>query len=427
MMQPRTIDFTLIRILLGIALCMTALASALAQQETVLHTFALTVTDGNGPLDGLVSDAAGNLYGTTYDGGAPDLGTVFEFVRGSGGTWTEKLIHIFTLNGRDGYEPRAALIFDKAGNLYGTTSFGGHYGDGTVFELSPNANGTWTETILHHFSGKDGLLPEARLVFDKAGNLYGTTSEGGSSISSAPCSPQGCGTVFELKHRPDGSWAEKVLHNFDDNGVDGFTPVASIAFDSAGNLYATAEEGGAYNFGILFELTPKPHGEWTETILHNFNQDGTDGIHPGSGLLFDASGNLYGTTSGGGPGRGTAFEFSPGSNGTWTETILHDFGIGTDGSIPWGNLTFDTAGNIYGATPNGGTWDSGTVFQLSPSTSGWTETILHMFGNYPDGVGPNGSMVRDSAGNLYGTTQSGGNGQTCIDPNSCGTVFEITP
>ena len=427
MKQPRTSDFRLARIFLRIAVCLTALASAVAQQETVLHTFGLSSTDGDVPLAGLVSDASGNLYGTTDTGGAPDVGTVFELVRSNGGTWNEKLIHVFNSNGRDGNAPQATLIFDKAGNLYGTTGSGGLYGHGTVFELSPDTNGTWTEKTLHNFSGKDGVLPRASLIFDKAGNLYGTTDQGGSTISSSLCSPQGCGTVFELKHRADGSWAEKVLHNFDFNGIDGFAPVASVAFDSAGNLYGTAEEGGAYNFGILFELTPKPHGEWTETILHNFNQDGTDGIFPGSGLFFDASGNLYGTTSGGGPGGGgTAFEFSPGSNGTWTETFLHDFGFGTDGSVPWGNLTLDANGNVYGVGQGGGAYSSGTAFQLSPSSSGWTETILHSFGNGLDGQFPNGSMVRDSAGNLYGTTQSGGAGQSCVSEN-CGTVFEITP
>lgn len=425
------INFKLARLSLLVAFCLMALSAALAQQETVLYNFGNGTTDGNDPLAGLVADASGNLYGTANAGGAPGVGTVFELVRGSGGIWNEKNIYVFNFNGRDGYSPWGSLIFDKAGNLYGTTGFGGLYDDGTIFELSPKSNGAWTETILHNFNGTDGQFPSASLVFDKAGNLYGTTQHGGSTTASGACSQgaslKGCGTVFELRHRPNGTWAEKVLHSFDFNGTDGFTPVASVAFDDAGDLYGTAEFGGAYNFGILFKLTPKSQGSWAETILHSFNQDGTDGIYPASGLLFDGSSNLYGTTGKGGSGLwGTVFEFSPASQGSWTETILHGFTSGADGSVP-GDLTFDAAGNLYGATGAGGTYSGGIAYELSPSSSEWTETILHSFGNGIDGFYPNGSLWRDSTGNLYGTTQEGGTNQNCIFNTSCGTAFEITP
>ncbi len=259
-------------------------------------------------------------------------------------TWAatqEKILHTFNNNGTDGAVPLAGLIFDAAGNLYGTTSRGGTgscfysgSGCGTVFKLSPNGGGGWTEQVLHYFSnnGTDGFQPLAGLIIDAAGNLYGTTATGGTHPG---------GTVFELTPAQGGNWTEKVLYNFcsQTNCTDGAGPLAGLIFDAAGNLYGTTSAGGTYqDFGTVFELMPTKGGGWTEQVLHSF-APGTDGANPSAGLIFDAAGNLYGTTSYGGTytcdgtSCGTVFEVSPKAGGGWTEQVLYNFGNGTDGSI----------------------------------------------------------------------------------------------
>src|ERR1019366_934096 len=210
--------------------------------------------------------------------------------------------------------------------------------------------------VLYSFihNGTDGGFPQAGLIFDAAGNLYGTTSEGGTSSS---CSG-GCGTVFELTPTAGGGWTEKVLHNFNSNGTDGANPYAGLIFDAAGNLYGTTTVGGTYYYGTVFELTPTAGGGWTEKVLHSFNYNGTDGNNPQASLTIDAAGNLYGTTSGGGTYgnyKGTVFELTPAAGGDWTETVLHNF-VGPDGAAPLAGLIFDAAGNLYGTTSGGGTY-----------------------------------------------------------------------
>ena len=272
-------------------------------------------------------------------------------------TWAatnEKVLHSFNGNGADGYQPEASLIFDAVGNLYGTTYWGGTYGFGTVFELTPSGGGGWTETVLHSFqpNGTDGNYPIAGLIFDAAGNLYGTTSAGGT---------YGFGTVFELTPEEGGGWTETVLLNF--NGTDGSYPHAGLAFDAAGNLYGTTGYDGTYHYGTVFELTPTAGGGWTETVLHSFG-NGTDGASPFAGLIFDAAGNLYGTTSAGGTyGTGTVFELTGGR-----EQVLYSFKsrYGADGATPYAGLIFDAAGNLYGTTYWGGNYGDGTVFELTP-------------------------------------------------------------
>ncbi len=230
--------------------------------------------------------------------------------------WKEKVLHSFCSqpNCADGDYPTAGLIFDAAGNLYGTTYAGGAYGaygPGTVFELTPAAGGGWTEKVLHSFDNDctDGASPYASLIFDAAGNLYGTTSR--RRLLPACDAGEGCGTVFELTPTAGGGWTEKVLHSFG-NGTDGANPDCDLIFDAAGNLYGTTIYGGTYSYGTVFELTPAGGGNWTEKVLHNFNRNGTDGICPYAGLIFDAAGNLYGTTSLGGTfGVGTVFELTP--------------------------------------------------------------------------------------------------------------------
>src|ERR1019366_9536867 len=213
-------------------------------------------------------------------------------------TWAqthEQVLHSFG-NGTDGANPQAGLIVDAAGNLYGTTVGGGTYGYGTVFELTPNGSGGWTEKVLYSFCSQaycpDGSEPYAGLIFDAVGNLYGTTLDGGTNWFG--------GTVFELTPAGGGSWTETVLHSFNKNGTDGANPYAGLIFDAVGNLYGTTEEGGTYGYGTVFELTPAAGGVWTEKVLHNFNNNGTDGGTPYAGLIFDAARNLYGTTAGGG-------------------------------------------------------------------------------------------------------------------------------
>jgi uncharacterized repeat protein (TIGR03803 family) len=409
-----------------IATLMTATRAA-AQTEKVLYAFGNNTADGF-TLDGsLVSDSAGRLYGTTSSGGVFGVGMVFELRHTISGGWTERVLYNFKFNGRDGYAPEANLIFDAAGNLYGTTASGGVHGDGTVFELTPKAGGGWTETVLFNFNGTNGQFPRSGLIFDAAGNLYGTTSHGGSSYSSGACSVgitlKGCGAVFELRPKA-GRWVERVLHSFNFDGTDGYNPTASLVFDTHGNLYGTTQGGGANNWGTVFELS-HAGGSWTETLLHSFNNNGTDGADPSGPLTFDASGNLYGTTASGGVGNGfgTVFELTRASGGSWTETLLYSFqNNGADGIIPLSGLIFDASGNLYGTTGDGGALGFGTAFKLTPATGGgWTETLLHSFGSSNDGQYPQASLIFDAAGNLYSTTNAGGG--RC----SCGTVFEITP
>jgi uncharacterized repeat protein (TIGR03803 family) len=335
--------------------------------ETLLHSF--NNNDGNNPAGTLIFDAAGNLFGTTAQGGAHGGGVVFELSPSAGGVWTESVLHAFG-NGHDGFHPLAGLTSDGAGNLYGTTMAGGEYAFGTVFELSPSAGGSWTEKVLHSFgNGSDGQAPISGVILDAAGNLYGTTN-GGSGTTLY-------GTVFELAPATGGPWPEKILHAFKNNGKDGMEPVGSLIFDAAGNLYGTTEIGGSCEScfeaaGTVFMLTPKADGGWREEILHNFNPNGVDGQTPNAGLIFDSAGNLYSTTSAGGahgtPGYGgIVFELKPAAGGGYTERILHSFGAGTDGSVPgWSSLIFDASGNLYGTTEVGGSNDAGTVYEITP-------------------------------------------------------------
>ena len=248
--------------------------STWAANETVLYTFNPRYTDGAFPYSSLIMDGAGNLYGTTYQGGTNFYGTVFELTPNAGGGWTEKVLYNF--NGTDGAYPYAGLVMDAAGNLYGRTLFGGTYTAGTVFELTPHADGTWTEKVLHHFNGSDGSHPYGSLIFDTHGNLYGTTNHGGKRNS---------GTVFELTPQADGSWTETVLHSFGKD-KDGVSPEASLIFDTDGNLYGTTRYGGTYDScdsgcGTVFELTPQADGSWTEKVLHNFHHGMGAGLFPG--------------------------------------------------------------------------------------------------------------------------------------------------
>ncbi len=339
--------------------------------------------NGGSPWAGLIADAAGNLYGTTFLGGAAGDGTVFEVAAG-----THALTTLATFNGNNGSDPEAGLIADAAGNLYGTTEGGGTAGDGTVFEV---AAGTHALSTLATFDGTNGSVPRAGLIADTAGNLYGTTWEG---------YPAGAGTVFEVAA---GTHALTTLVAFNDIGA---YPDAGLIADASGNLYGTTSEGGTADRGTVFEVAAGTHDL---TALATFN--GNNGQFPEAGLLADAAGNLYGTTEWGGTaGDGTVFEVAA---GTHALTTLATFN-GNNGAYPWAGLIADAAGNLYGATSEGGTADDGTVFEVAAGTHALS-TLATFNGNngeYPDG------LIADAAGNLYGTTLEGG---TAGD----GTVFEL--
>jgi uncharacterized repeat protein (TIGR03803 family) len=415
----------LIFMLLGVAAGVPTDASA--QTLTTLYSFAGRPSDGALPEASLIADAAGNLYGTTFGGGSGNgYGTIFKLTP----TGTESVLHTFT--GGDGAWPGAALIADAAGNLYGTTT-GGGLNFGTVFKLTLNADGTYTHGVLHTFTGypSDGAVPRG-LIADAAGNLYGMTTAGGGSA----CFDYGCGTVFKLTPNLDGTYSESVLYNFTGSS-DGLYPFGDLIADAAGNLYGTTAYGGGsgcdgYGCGTVFELTPNLDGTYSETVLHNFT-GGRDGAKPVAvRLLADAAGNFYGTTSEGGgshacaTGCGTVFKLTPNLDGTYSESVLHSFDGGSEGQTPYAGLIADAAGNLYGTTYAGGVILSdcrgwcGTVFTLTPTG---TLRVLHSF-TFSDGANPVAGLIADAAGNLYGTTAAGG-GSACPD-FGCGTVFKQT-
>jgi uncharacterized repeat protein (TIGR03803 family) len=333
--------------------------------------------------------------------------------------------------GWQGGSPLGALVFDQAGNLYGTASAYGFRGNcinpvgcGIVFKVSPGADG-WTETVLHTFSGGwDGGDPSSNLIVDKAGNLYGTTAAGGNSTL---CHRLGCGVVFELSPASSGAWKETVLHAFS-GGRDGMQPTAGLTFDNAGNLYGTTESGGSLSAcfgngcGTVFELSPKASGPWKEIVLRSF-LGVYDGANPLAGLVFDTAGNLYGTTSQGGSGyTGTVFRLAPLSGGAWQETVLYRFlGPPQDGFDPRSTMVFDTAGNLYGTTVYGGSAGIGAVFELSPGANGaWKETLIaSLTDSSTQGAFPVAGVAFDAGGNLWGTASSGGF-------NNSGGVFELS-
>jgi uncharacterized repeat protein (TIGR03803 family) len=381
--------------------------SALAVTYKTLHRFTGGV-DGNYPVAALIIDADGNLYGTTAYGGN-SFGTVFTLTRNADGSWVEHVLYTFD-GGAGGAYPYGGLVLDAAGNLYGTTDNGGDYRLGIAFKLTRNADGSWAEQVLHSF-GSDiidaGLASD--LIFDETGNLYGTTLGDGTY-----------GTVFQLVPNADGTWTENTLHIFMPHDPSEAPPYVGLVRDAAGNLYGTTSPSGRYEFGSVFKLTPNPDGTWTLSVLHRFS-GGKDGGMPSNSadLMLDATGIVYGTTQGGGYGCGVVFKLTPNLDGTWTHHVLHFFACGKDGRAPKGVIS-DAAGNLYGTTQVGGAYGYGMVFKLYRTGSGgWAEKVLWNFRKKP-GAYPWARLVLDREGNLYGTT--GGDVS-----NTFGTVFEITP
>jgi uncharacterized repeat protein (TIGR03803 family) len=371
----------------------------------VLHSF--SGNDGATPTGHLAIDAHGNVFGTTSNGGVGSgcgssaCGVVYELSPSGNGT-TETILWTFT-NGADGGGPQGGVILDGAGNLYGTTLYGGSGdGCGTVFQLTPNLNGGWTKNVLHNFNslaGNDGCFPYSGLTFDAAGNLYGTTASGGTDLT---------GAIFELSPNLDGSWDYSVIYNFQEGGSgDGSNPHGTLVFDSAGNMYGTTLNGGPSNAGAVFQLVPS-NGGWTESVIYVF--DGPHGAGPYSGVILDVKGDLFGMTSAGGAdGLGLVYELTP-SGGGWIYTLIHTFN-GPSGAFPGpGSLLMDASGNLYGETLYGG-HQFGVVFELVPQQGGgWTDIVLHAFLNKADGSNPSGGISMDAAGNLYGTCEHGGAG-----------------
>ncbi len=335
---------------------------------------------------------------------------------------TFQVIHNFTA-GADGGAPFAGVTIDASGNLYGATSEGGK-GGGGIFKMTHKSSWIFTPLYVFGSSGNDGGVPYSGVIRDTSGVLYGTTFEGGSF---------GVGTIFKLQPSPTrpvsvlAPWKESILYSFQYGGSDGFYPEGSLVFDRAGNLYGTTNAGGANNHGVVFELTPS-NGGWTENILYNFMAGG-DGSGPRAGVVFDSAGNLYGTTElGGAYSCGTVYELTPAGSG-WTESVLYSFMGNGDGCRPWAGVILDQAGNLYGATPMTDTdpKSNGVVFELSPSAGQLNYSLLYTFTSgyirecsEEYGTGPTGSLTMDSSGALYGTTQ--GNGFY-----EAGNVFKLTP
>jgi uncharacterized repeat protein (TIGR03803 family) len=398
--------------------------------EKVIYSFT-GGADGGNPLSDLVFDTAGNLYGTTSAGGSSTLcgwgcGTAFELKRTQTG-WEERVLHSFGNNQNDGQLPEAGMIFDSSGNLYGTTREGdGTSRYGTVFKLAPNGKGGWTESIIYSFP--DVALPVSDLIFDAQGNLYGTTPYNGSAGG------DGYGTVFELIRHPDGSWTESTLYQFAGPPGDGANPSSGVVFDSAGNLYGLTLAGGSNHCeypgcGIAYKLTPDGKGNWKETVLFNFARGSGFAVIPSAGLLVDPDGDrLVGTTVQGGDGVGTVFVLNQPKHGEWRQDVVHRFYDNLDGSTPVGQLTKDSHGNLFGATLLGGPGRNGMIFEMGIQAKGpWKETILYDFAGGTDGANPYAGMVLDNQGHLYGTTYRGGAGTLCEGTGNCGTVYEITP
>jgi hypothetical protein len=439
-----------------------AVSSICAGQETVIHTFkGGSSGDGSFPTGGMVFDANGNLFGTTSTGGVGEFsdGTVFKMSPDSSGGFRFQTIHQFSQATGDGGNPGSSVVFDAAGNLYGTTPDGGS-GCGIVYELSPpaTAGGAWSETILHKFdgTGKDGCNPSGRLIFDQAGDLFGGTYVGGGGVSNLLFCSNGCGTTYKL-HLADGKWTESVLHRFTGKGTDGENPSGSLAFDAAGNLWGATAFGGAGDSsicgdpnggvgqcGAVFELTPNSDGTWTESTLYSF-RDASTGWNPFSGVIADQGGNLVGTTENGGSAlKGTVFQITPKGIGKVEERLIHEFVGEADGSFPQSGLTLGAAGTLYGTAYTGGgtafvcKHDSGggcgIVYKLTPNSDGgaWTETILYSFLGGSDGAIPSDDrLALDTSGDVFGLASSGGDFDVSKTgcpgnlPGECGVAFEV--
>jgi uncharacterized repeat protein (TIGR03803 family) len=446
---------------LVVSLSLTLVAFA-QSNEQILYSLQ-GGTDGSIPEGRIVFDSDGNLYGATNEGGASQCGMVYQLSPPLifGSPWTETAIYSFRCkaNGDAAY-PLGGLAIDDAGNLYGTTAYGGAgncllsgalMGCGTIFELSPppKQGGEWTESIIYSFptDAKEGYVPWGDLVFDSKGNLYGATQFGGGHGTYCNGYYVYCGAVYELSppSQQGDPWTERVLHGF--SGVtpaevmgDGANPNGDLILDSAGNVYGTTFFGGftvglckkpkgSLGCGTVFELSPPgaPGGDWTEAILHRF--DCKDGDNPAASVTADEEGNLYGTTYGGPGPYGMAFRLNKPTNSqqVWTETALYLFGANNNGWNPGAGLTFDSIGRLYGTAI--GTYPPyhGEIYRLAETNpnGSFDIDVFYDFAGSTNGGNPYGPLIFDQAGNIYGITQAGGTGTACL--GGCGTIYEISP
>jgi len=356
--------------------------------ETIIYSFTGS-DDGGHPFAGVVLDESGNLYGTAYDGGPSNMGVVYKIT----GPGQQVVLYGFTRSPGWG-PPRAGVILDSEGNLYGTTA-GKDAGEGSVYRLDP----TGQATALHIFNGSDGGDPFAGVILDEAGNVYGTTYSGGAAEK---------GVVYML----DATGVETPLYEFG-GGAGGAIPAAGVSLDAAGNLYGTTTAGGTRGFGVVYKMDAAGH----ETVLHSF-AGGADGMQPFAGVILDAIGNLYGTTAYGGPANaGVVYKL----DATGQETVLYSFTGGTDGANPMEGLTLDASGGLYGTTYYGGEANVGVVYKVDPAGS---ETVLYSFTGGMDGANPSSPVVLDAEGNVYGTTLYGGITNSAF-PNGCGVLYEV--
>ncbi|MGB8005534.1 MAG: choice-of-anchor tandem repeat GloVer-containing protein [Terriglobales bacterium] len=431
-MKPHRTRFSYFAVLAIVLVCLAASTPAYASgREKVLYQFYGPQEQVQLPQGGLTADRAGNYYGAVSQRKGNPYGEIFVLVTGANGKWSDHVIYTFT-GGSDGMYPNPGFIFDVAGNLYGAANQGGEYGVGTIFELSPNPSGTWTETTLYNFNynnGTDGIYPGSGLTVDAAGNLYGTTQFGG-NYQDPYCAPGGCGAIFKMTQNPDGTWKESTLYGL--LFIDGSDPESKVIFDAAGNLYGMTRGGGQYlscSCGTVFQLALQADGTYLFHRLYSF-QGGTDGYDPYTNApVLDGKGNLYGSTHWGGnqgctthyfTGCGTVFELTAQPNGAWTETVLHVFGNAAgDGELPF-SVKFDAAGSLYGVTAGGGAYGAGEFFEMKPARKGqWTYGIKYSFdGYYGDAAYPAGDLVTDAAGNLYGLASL---------PGAWGAFFRIKP
>jgi len=390
-----------------------------AGQETVLYSFT-GGDDGSSPEAGVILDSAGNLYGTTYYGGSANAGVVYKVDT----TGVQAVIYSFT-GGADGANPAAGVILDSAGNLYGTTRYGGTQGSRTTYGVVYMIDPAGQETVLHSFGGSDGANPTAGVVMDSSGNLYGTAgvaymldtagletilysfpggangsgANGGVILDStgnlygvAYGGVTSAGVLYEL----NAAGQQTVLFTFAST-TDGSVTAGRLVSDSSGNLYGATSAGGIYAAGVVYKVNPAGK----ERVLYTF-AGGSDGQYPSGGVTLDSAGNLYGTTFGGGANAvGVIYKIDT----TGTETDLHSFTGGGFGANPTGGVVLDSAGNLYGAAGGGGPKNYGIVYKLY---SNGHQMVLHAFSGGADGAQPNGPLVLDSAGNIYGTTLSGG-------------------
>ena len=408
-------------LILTIALLAASLPAMGAVTYTVINTF--NGSNGAQPLAGVVFDKLGNLYGTTSMGGL-GAGVVFR-LSPNGNGWTETVLYQFGSRTKDGTFPVGKVVLDNKGNIFGTTNRGGAFDAGTIFELKRNGS-SYSEIVLHSFgNGTDGAYPTSGLIADAAGNGYGTTYYGGTGTN---CTALGvtssCGTVYQVSGK--NGFTYKVIHNFT-GGSDGAFPWSDLSMDASGHLFGECVYGSGYGKGLLYEMI-NSNGQWTEKLIHPWgNKD--DGTYIYGGVTFDPVGNMFGVSSQGGAhgGQGTLFEFTTDGN-SWLEHNLHGFGTALDGQFPMGSLVVDSADDIFGVTRDGGVYGYGMVYEVLFTQNNWVEKDLHDFTGGNDGATTYATMVADANGNLYGTTTYGGSARACgTGPvPGCGVVFEIS-